>query len=149
MSRLAIEGHKVISNASESFFMLLTDGSLSLQEKALYKPPAGVSPNMWRDCWIIRAPSADGCSGRYVVAASAGNTMDSGFCSWDFYAKDVCAFHIDDGLAPSRTVLGPLPDKISYRRNTLSNLLDIQKLNNGGIDLVDLLLSHLPPVREL
>lgn len=113
-----------ISDESEFFFWLTDDGSLSRQEKALYKPPAGVSPNMWRDCWIIRAPSADGCSGRYVVAASAGNTMDSGFCSWDFYAKDVRAFHIDDGLAPSRTVLGPLPDNISYRRNTLSNLMD-------------------------
>lgn len=105
-------------------FALLTDGSLSLQEKVVYKPPVGVSPNMWRDCWIIRAPSADGCSGRYVVAASAGNTMDSGFCSWDFYAKDVRAFHIEDGLAPSRTVLGPLPNNISYGRNALSNLLD-------------------------
>ncbi|XP_061994274.1 KIN14B-interacting protein At4g14310 [Rosa rugosa] len=114
----------------ESVLLAHDDGSCTFydivnsEEKALYKPPAGVSPNMWRDCWIIRAPSADGCSGRYVVAASAGNTMDSGFCSWDFYAKDVCAFHIDDGLALSRTVLGPLPDNISYRRNTLSNLLD-------------------------
>ncbi|CAL8990032.1 unnamed protein product [Prunus brigantina] len=97
---------------------------VNCEEKVVYKPPVGVSPNMWRDCWIIRAPSADGCSGRYVVAASAGNTMDSGFCSWDFYAKDVRAFHIEDGLAPSRTVLGPLPNNISYGRNALSNLLD-------------------------
>ncbi|KAL6185144.1 hypothetical protein ACLB2K_041279 [Fragaria x ananassa] len=114
----------------ESVLLAHDDGSCTFydivnsEEKALYKPPAGVSPNIWRDCWIIRAHSADGCSGRYVVAASAGNTMDSGFCSWDFYAKDVRAFHIDDGLPQSRTVLGPLPDNISYRRNTLSNLLD-------------------------
>ncbi|MCD7468221.1 hypothetical protein HAX54_006205 [Datura stramonium] len=44
---------------------------------ALSKPPVGVSSNMWRDCWIIRAPGVDGSSGRYVVAASA-NSMDSG-----------------------------------------------------------------------
>lgn len=90
----------------------------------MYKPPAGVSPNMWRDCWIVRAPSADGCSGRYVVAASAGNAMDSGFCSWDFYSKDVRAFHTDDGITPSRTVLGPLPNNIPYRRSALCNILD-------------------------
>ncbi|KAB2599863.1 hypothetical protein D8674_010134 [Pyrus ussuriensis x Pyrus communis] len=97
---------------------------VNCEEKVVYKPPGGVSPNMWRDCWIIRAPSADGCSGKYVVAASAGNTMDSGFCSWDFYAKDVRAFRIEDCSAPSRTVLGPLPNSISYGRNALSDLLD-------------------------
>ncbi|XP_031263625.1 vacuolar-sorting protein BRO1-like [Pistacia vera] len=36
------------------------------------------SPSLQRDCWIIRAASADGCSGSYVVAASAGNTFESG-----------------------------------------------------------------------
>ncbi|KAJ6981495.1 KIN14B-interacting protein [Populus alba x Populus x berolinensis] len=106
------------------------DGSCSFydiancEEKAVYKPPAGVSPNIWRDCWIIRAPGADGCSGRYVVAASAGNTLDSGFCSWDFYAKDVRAFHIEDGgTTASRTVLGPLPNNTTSRRNALSSIL--------------------------
>ncbi|KAL5542314.1 hypothetical protein UlMin_010024 [Ulmus minor] len=94
------------------------------EEKAIYKPPAGVSPNMWQDCWIIRAPSADGCSGRYVVAASAGNAMDSGFCSWDYYTKDVRALHIESRTVPSRTVLGPLPNNISNRRNAVYNLLD-------------------------
>ncbi|KAM1380595.1 hypothetical protein ACFX2I_022300 [Malus domestica] len=97
---------------------------VNCEEKVVYKPPAVVSPNMWRDCWIIRAPSADGCSGRYVVAASAGNTMDAGFCSWDFYAEDVRAFRIEDGSAPSRTVLGRLPNSISHGRNALSDLLD-------------------------
>ncbi|XP_011030465.1 PREDICTED: uncharacterized protein LOC105129906 [Populus euphratica] len=106
------------------------DGSCSFydiancEEKAVYKPPAGVSPNIWRDCWIIRAASADGCSGRYVVAASAGNTLDSGFCSWDFYAKDVRAFHIEDGgTTASRTVLGPLPNNTTSRRNALSSII--------------------------
>lgn len=90
----------------------------------MYNPPAGVSPCTWRDCWIIRAASADGCSGRYVVAASAGNTLDSGFCSWDFYTKDVRAFHTEGGgTISSRTVLGPLPNNSTYRRNTLSSLL--------------------------
>ncbi|KAJ6721723.1 TRANSDUCIN/WD40 REPEAT-LIKE SUPERFAMILY PROTEIN [Salix viminalis] len=106
------------------------DGSCSFydiancEEKAVYKPPAGVSPNIWRDCWIIRAPGADGCSGRYVVAASAGTTLDSGFCSWDFYAKDVRAFHVEDGgTTASRTVLGSLPNNTASRRNALSSIL--------------------------
>lgn len=109
-------------------FMNLMEQSLMIalpfQEKAVYKPPAGVSPNMWRDCWVIRAPSADGCSGRYVVAASAGNALDSGFCSWDFYTKEVRALHIESGTTPSRMVLGPLPGNISYMRNALSNLME-------------------------
>lgn len=87
-----------------------------LKEKALYKPPNGISQNMWRDCWIIRASSADGCSGRYVVAASAGNSMVSGFCSWDFYSKDVRAFHTENNVSCIRTALAPLPNTI-YRRN--------------------------------
>lgn len=96
---------------------------LFFQTKAEYRPPVGISSNIWRDCWIIRASDADGCSGRYVVAASAGNTMDSGFCAWDFYTKDVRAFHIEDGNPASRTVLGPLPNNSIYRRNALSTIL--------------------------
>eukprot|EP00258_Populus_trichocarpa_P046046 XP_024462065.1 KIN14B-interacting protein At4g14310 isoform X1 [Populus trichocarpa] len=114
----------------ESILLTHDDGSCSFydiancEEKAVYKPPGGVSPNIWRDCWMIRAPGADGCSGRYVVAASAGNTLDSGFCSWDFYAKDVRAFHIEDGgTTASRTVLGPLPNNTASRRNALSSIL--------------------------
>ncbi|KAE8714641.1 putative plastid-lipid-associated protein 6 [Hibiscus syriacus] len=105
------------------------DGSCSFydvtnsEEKAVYKPPEGVSPNMWRDCWIIRAPSSDGCSGRYVVAASAGNSLESGFCSWDFYTKDVRAFHTECGETASRTILGPLPNNPLYRRNAPCNNL--------------------------
>ncbi|KAH7573203.1 hypothetical protein JRO89_XS03G0089400 [Xanthoceras sorbifolium] len=108
----------------ESVLLAHDDGSCTFydiancEDKAVYKPPAGVSPCIWRDCWIIRAPSADGCSGRYVVAASAGNTLDSGFCSWDFYTKDVRAFHTEaGGTTSSRTVLGPLPNNNTYRRN--------------------------------
>lgn len=109
------------------------DGSCSFyditnsEEKAVYKPATGISPNIWRDCWIIRAPSADGCSGRYVIAASAGNSLESGFCSWDFYTKEVRAFHIEgSGTTTSRTVLGPLPNKPVTRRNVLGNTLEPQ-----------------------
>ena len=47
---------------------------------------------MWGDCWLIRAVGSDGRSGKYVVAASAGCTLDSGFYSWDFYNKEIMAF---------------------------------------------------------
>ncbi|EEF33558.1 conserved hypothetical protein [Ricinus communis] len=114
----------------ESVLLAHDDGSCTFydiancEEKAVYKPPVGVSPNIWRDCWIIRAPSADGCSGRYVLAASAGGTLDSGFCSWDFYTKDVRAFHMEDGeTTTSRTVLGTLPNSATSRRNSLSSSL--------------------------
>ncbi|KAF3559743.1 hypothetical protein F2Q69_00015652 [Brassica cretica] len=40
-----------------------------------------ISPNTLRDCWVVRAPGVDGNSGRYVVAASTGNTLESGFFS--------------------------------------------------------------------
>jgi WD40 repeat protein len=87
-------------------------------------PPPGVSPNIWRDCWLIRAQGSDGCSGRFVVAASAGNTMESGFCSWDFYTKEVKAFQID-GVANSRTALRPLPNNI--RRNSTSTISSVDR----------------------
>lgn len=87
----------------------------------MYNPSDGISPNTWRDCWVVRAPGADGCSGRYVVAASAGNTLESGFCSWDFYTKDIKALHIEDGSSRvSRTALAPLPNNTSHARNTLA-----------------------------
>ncbi|XP_065861854.1 KIN14B-interacting protein At4g14310 [Euphorbia lathyris] len=114
----------------ESVLLAHDDGSCSYyditncEEKAVYNPPVGVSHNIWRDCWIVRAPGADGCSGRYVVAASAGNARDSGFCSWDFYTKDVRAFHMEDEeMNTSRTVLGPLPSNTSYRRNVMCSSL--------------------------
>ena len=96
------------------------------QEKAEYRPPAGISEDLWRDCWIVRAPSADGCSGKYVVAASAGNSIDSGFCSWDFYSKEVQAFHIEDNTTSksnTRIALGPLSDNLLHRRNALSSMM--------------------------
>ncbi|KAL2242617.1 KIN14B-interacting protein At4g14310 [Sesamum indicum] len=104
---------------SEGKYVVLAhnDGSCSFydivnsEEKAEYKPPAGFLPNMWRDCWIIRAPGADGCSGKYVVAASAGNSVDSGFCSWDFYTKDIHAFHFENETTHIRTAVAPLPNK--------------------------------------
>ncbi|OAY76943.1 KIN14B-interacting protein At4g14310 [Ananas comosus] len=85
----------------EAVLLAHSDGTCSYYDianceiKTEYKPPGGVSPNLWGDCWLIRAPGADGCSGRYVVAASAGSSLNSGFCSWDFYKRDVTAFHID------------------------------------------------------
>ncbi|KAI4303973.1 hypothetical protein MLD38_039548 [Melastoma candidum] len=113
----------------EAVLLAHNDGSCSYhdivnsEEKAEYRPPASVSPGMWRDCWIIRAPSADGCSGRYVVAASAGNALDAGFCSWDFYTKDLQASHIENDGTSSRTILGPLPSNSMCRRNVLSTLM--------------------------
>lgn len=58
-----------------------------------------------------------------MVTASAGNTLDSGFCSWDFYTKDVRAIHIEDDIANTRTALAPLPNNTLYRRNALSSIM--------------------------
>lgn len=81
--------------------------------------------NLWGDCWLIRAPGSDGCSGRYIVAASAGGTLDSGFCSWDFYTKDIKAFHVEDSSkafnCSTRTVLGVLNGTNNQRSNHLQN----------------------------
>ncbi|MCL7025747.1 hypothetical protein MKW94_008552 [Papaver nudicaule] len=114
----------------ESVLLAHEDGSCSFyditnsEEKAEYKPPAGLSPNLWGDCWLIRAAGADGCSGRYVVAASSGNALESGFCSWDFYTRDVRAFHVEDAtVKSSRTVLGPLPSIGLYRRSGSSTIM--------------------------
>ncbi|XP_075504793.1 KIN14B-interacting protein At4g14310-like [Primulina tabacum] len=110
----------------ESVLLAHDDGSCSFyditncEEKAEYKPPAGISPNLWQDCWLIRAPSADGCSGRYVVAASAGNSVGSGFCSWDFYSKNIRAFHFEEDSTNTRTALAPLSNNTMFRTNTLS-----------------------------
>ncbi|CAL4967577.1 unnamed protein product [Urochloa decumbens] len=95
--------------------------------KSEYKPPSMVSNNTWGDCWLIRAPGVDGCSGRYVVAASAGNALEPGFCSWDYYTREVKAFHIEeeashDPAPPTRAVLGPLSNLGSSRSSSaLSN----------------------------
>lgn len=113
----------------EAILLAHEDGSCSyydianLEVKAEYHPPTRVSNSIWGDCWLIRAPGADGCSGRYVVAASAGNSQDSGFCSWDFYTKDVKAFHVEEpearslSGAGSRSVLAPISNSEIYRRS--------------------------------
>ncbi|KAJ1281562.1 hypothetical protein BS78_04G314900 [Paspalum vaginatum] len=95
--------------------------------KSEYKPPSLVSNNMWGDCWLIRAPGVDGCSGRYVVAASAGSALEPGFCSWDYYTREVKSFHVEEeashAFAPtSRAVLGALSNVGSSRSSSaLSN----------------------------
>ncbi|CAH8338520.1 unnamed protein product [Eruca vesicaria subsp. sativa] len=111
----------------EAVILAHDDGSCSYYDvansevKSVFNPPDGISPNTWRDCWVVRAPGTDGCSGRYVVAASAGNTMESGFCSWDFYTKDIKAYHIEDGSSRvPRTALAPLSNNTSHGRNTLA-----------------------------
>lgn len=45
--------------------------------------------------------------------------MDSGFCSWDFYTKEVKAFQVEvgSGTTSSRTALRQLPNNIIQRRN--------------------------------
>ncbi|KAJ0735409.1 putative transcription factor WD40-like family [Helianthus annuus] len=126
-------GHKASTGGwfvseGESVLLAHDDGSCTFydvansEEKSVYNAPAAISPNLWRDCWVVRAPGVDGCSGRYVVAASAGNSMDSGFCSWDFYTKEVKSFHIEDGVTNTRTALAPLPNNVLNRRHDLTNL---------------------------
>ncbi|KAH7691093.1 YVTN repeat-like/Quinoprotein amine dehydrogenase protein [Dioscorea alata] len=114
----------------EAVLLAHDDGSCSYydiancEEKSLYKPPVGVSNNLWGDCWLVRAPGADGCSGKYIIAASAGNTLDSGFCSWDFYTKRVQAFKTEDGspdpvsISTSRVALAPVSNVSLQRRST-------------------------------
>lgn len=83
-----------------------------------------MSNNLWGDCWLVRAPGADGCSGKYIIAASAGNTLDNGFCSWDFYTKRVQAFKAEDGspnpvsISTSRVALAPVSNVSMQRRST-------------------------------
>ncbi|XP_006649155.1 KIN14B-interacting protein At4g14310 [Oryza brachyantha] len=100
--------------------------------KSEYKPPSVISNNMWGDCWLIRAPGVDGCSGRYVVAASAGNALDPGFCSWDYYSREAKAFHVEEishasSVTSSRTVLGPLPNIGSSRSSSAISTLERQQ----------------------
>ncbi|RWW41935.1 hypothetical protein BHE74_00052546 [Ensete ventricosum] len=102
----------------EAILLAHDDGSCSYYDiankefKAVYNPPERVSHSIWGDCWLLRAPGTDGCFGKYVVAASAGNALESGFCSWDFYTGDVKAFSLGDvttdsfSPSPSRIVLG-------------------------------------------
>ncbi|KAH9626453.1 hypothetical protein KSS87_004954 [Heliosperma pusillum] len=112
----------------EAVLLAHDDGSCSFhdivnsEEKAEYIPPPELSQNIWRDCWIVRALGSESCSAKYVVAASAGSTMESGFCAWDFYSKDVRAFHIEDNTSIARVPLSPLPDNITRKRNPLSGL---------------------------
>ncbi|KAL3634457.1 hypothetical protein CASFOL_021511 [Castilleja foliolosa] len=119
----------------ESVLLAHDDGSCSFydiancEKKAEYKPPAGISPNTWQDCWIIRAPSADGCLGRYVVAASAGNnSVGPGFCSWDFYTKEIQAFHFEDQTTSARTALAPLSNNTMFgKKNSISTCNENQQ----------------------
>ncbi|KAK4405903.1 KIN14B-interacting protein [Sesamum angolense] len=43
-----------------------------------------------------------------------------GFCAWDFYTKDIRAFHFENETAHVRTALAPLSNNTMYRRNSLS-----------------------------
>ncbi|XP_078152545.1 transducin/WD40 repeat-like superfamily protein [Carex rostrata] len=85
----------------EAVLLAHTDGTclyydiVNCENKAEYKPEVAVPQNTWGDCWLLRAPGADGCSGRYVVTASAGPTLRPGFCCWDFYKRNVSAFHLE------------------------------------------------------
>ncbi|PIA45469.1 hypothetical protein AQUCO_01700772v1 [Aquilegia coerulea] len=115
----------------ESVLLAHDDGSCTFYDiancevKAEYKPPVLVTPNVLGDCWLIRAADSDGCSGRYVVAASSGSSLDSGFCSWDFYTKEIRAFHAEGESVTSslRTVLGPLPNRPVQKRSLLSTIM--------------------------
>lgn len=58
------------------------------------------------------------------MAASAGNSPESGFCSWDFYTKEVKSLHLEDGITTTttRTALAPLPNNVLNRRHEMTNL---------------------------
>lgn len=49
--------------------------------------------------------------------------MDAGFCSWDFYSKNVRAFQIEGAMTSSRTALAPLPHNIVQKRYAPSYML--------------------------
>ncbi|KAI3511461.1 hypothetical protein L1887_18615 [Cichorium endivia] len=132
-NQLNVIGHKTCTGGwfvseGESVLLAHDDGSCTFydvansEEKSVYKAPNEISPNLWRDCWVLRAPGADGCSGRYVVAASAGNSPESGFCSWDFYTKEIKSLHLEDGITNPRTALAPLPNNVLNRRHDLTNM---------------------------
>ncbi|THU64150.1 hypothetical protein C4D60_Mb01t23450 [Musa balbisiana] len=120
--------------SEEAVLLAHDDGSCSYYDianhefKAEYKPPAGVSSNLWGDCWLIRAPCTDGCTGKYVVAASAGNALESGFCSWDFYTRDVRAFSLGDAATSSSSqsssmmVLGPSDTGLRSSSSTIQTV---------------------------
>ncbi|VFQ63328.1 unnamed protein product [Cuscuta campestris] len=132
-------GHKTSTGGwfvseGESVLLAHDDGSCTFYDivhcevKAEYKPPLCVMPHIWQDCWIVRAPGADGCSAKYVVAASAGNSINSGFCSWDFHSRDVRASHFEDGSSTitatsTRTALAPISNNTMRRRNSLSTVV--------------------------
>ncbi|ONK57365.1 uncharacterized protein A4U43_C10F19340 [Asparagus officinalis] len=99
-------GNKVTTGGwfiSDGEFALLThnDNSCSYhditnsEEKTVYKAPEGAPNYLFSDCWITRGSCGDEYK-KYVVAASSGSTLESGFCSWDFYTKKVHAFHVED-----------------------------------------------------
>ena len=87
-----------------------------------------MSSNLWGDCWLIRAPCTDGCTGKYIVAASAGNALESGFCSWDFYTRDVRAFSLGDAATSSSSqsssmmVLGPSDTGLRSSSSTIQTV---------------------------
>ncbi|KAH9315357.1 hypothetical protein KI387_023984, partial [Taxus chinensis] len=104
--RLNELGHKTSTagwfvSEGESVLLAHDDGSCSFhdiantEEKAEYKVPHWHTGNTWGDCWLIRASGSDGRPSKYVVAASAGSMLNSGFCSWDFYNKEIVAFHTE------------------------------------------------------
>ncbi|KAI5064964.1 hypothetical protein GOP47_0019659 [Adiantum capillus-veneris] len=93
---------------SEGEAILLThdDGCCSyydvanMEEKAVYAAPNEVSSILWNDCWLIRAAGSDGRANKYMVATTAGNALDCGFCSWDFYSKRLAACHTEKQSTP-------------------------------------------------
>eukprot|EP01018_Ginkgo_biloba_P009904 Gb_09371 [translate_table: standard] len=137
IDRLNQLGHKTSTagwfvSEGESILLAHDDGSCSFhdiantEEKAEYKIPDGLTPNIWGDCWLIRAAGSDGRCGKYVVAASAGSTLDSGFCSWDFYNKEIMAFHSEAEAIPSSsgTFSSALMERNASRRSScFSNII--------------------------
>lgn len=95
----------VTNTNAQAYLDLITclDNVLPFQEKCEFKPPPfqrQVPHSLWGDCWLTSATDTDGCTVKYVVAASAGNFLYSGFCSWDFCTGDVRAFRFEDDSLP-------------------------------------------------
>ncbi|GLJ40458.1 hypothetical protein SUGI_0833600 [Cryptomeria japonica] len=137
LDRLTQLGHKTSTagwfvSEGESILLAHDDGSCSFhdivnsEEKAEYKVPHRQTPNSWGDCWLIRAAGSDGRSCKYVVAASTGSTLNNGFCSWDFYNKEIVAYHTEAELftCPSSTFSSISTQTSVLRTNScLTNLV--------------------------
>ncbi|KAJ7520149.1 hypothetical protein O6H91_20G069200 [Diphasiastrum complanatum] len=113
----------------------------NMEEKSRYCGPSDIAPSAWRDCWLIRAAGSDGRSNRYIVAASAGGALNSGFCCWDFYDKAITGYHWETQSCHttpsdwycSNDSISSTSDNISPSRQQLSSHLVPYDSETNGI----------------